>query len=144
MGMPSGEVMAAAITLLRADTTLQGLLVGSVTPKWSIFDADSVPTLQGFPYVVSSIVTGKLGTLLVMGTDATDLFLQTMTMDQNTGYSRSRGIAKQIHSDLGWKPLTLTGGFTNVYLALDNYLEVTQKDGYTTQVAQRWKLMISG
>jgi hypothetical protein len=144
MGLPVGEVQSAAISLLRADTTLRGLLIGSVTPTWSVYDADGVPTLKAFPYVVLNIVTGKLGTLLVFGTDAVDVYLQVSTFDQNFGYKRSRGIAKQVHADLEWLPLTLAGGFTNVYLAVDNYNEIMEKDGLTSHIAQRFKLMVSG
>ena len=144
MGLPVGEVQTAIITRLRADATLQGLLVGSVTPRWSIFDATGVPTLYPFPYIVVNEVAGSLGTLLVMGTDAVDLRAQIAVYDQNTGFDRARSIVKQVHADLEWQPLTLANGFTNVYLATEMYQEVSQSDGLTEQVVERFKLMVSG
>lgn len=144
MGLPVGEVQTAAIARLRGDTVLQGLLVGAVTPRWSIFDTGGVPTGQAFPYIVVSIITAKLGTALAMGTDATDIYLQTSTFDYNAGFARSRGIAKQVHADMEAQPLTLTGGFLNFFILLDNYQEIMQKDGLTSQVVQRWHLMTTG
>jgi hypothetical protein len=40
---------AAIVTLLRADTTLRSLLVGSTTDRWSIYD--EVPEGAAYPYV---------------------------------------------------------------------------------------------
>ena len=144
MGLPVGEVQTSVVTLLRADTTLQGLLVGAISPRWSIFDSTGVPTLQPFPYIVLNIVTGSIGTLLVMGTDAVDVRVQVATFDQNIGFERSRGIAKRVHTLIEWQTITLTGGFTAVYNAIEMYQEVPQKDGLTTQIVQRYKFMISG
>jgi hypothetical protein len=103
-----------------------------------------VPTNQAFPYVVVSTIAGRLGTLLTFGKDATDIFLQTSIFDQNTGFSRARGIAKQIHADMEVTPLTLAGGFLNISLFLENYQELMESDGLTSLIAQRWKLMVQG
>lgn len=144
MGLPVGEIQTAAITRLRADVTLQGLLVGAVSPRWSIFDPGGVPNSQPFPYITVSEITGKVGTALAMGTDAADIYLQVSVFDQNLGFSRSRSIAKQAYSDLNKQSLTLSGGFTNFFILFDNYQEVPESDGLTEHIATRFKTMNQG
>lgn len=144
MGLPVGEIQTAAITRLRADVTLQGLLTGAVSPRWSIFDPGGVPTNQAFPYMTVFEITGKTGTALAMGKDATDVYLQLSVFDQNFGFSRARTIAKQAYSDLQENALSLANNFVNFFILFDNYQELMEADGLTSHIAIRMKTMNQG
>ena len=144
MGLPVGEVQTSIVALYRGDTTLQGLLTGSVSPTWNVFDADGVPTNQPFPYIVVQQILGKLGTVFAMGTDAFDDYILVSVFTQAGGFSSARAIAKQADHLTQKTSLTLTGGFTNVGTLRENYVEVAEKDGITQHIAMRYKAWISG
>ncbi len=144
MGLPVGELQTAIIALYRGDTTLQGLLTGSVTPTWNIYDADGVPINTAFPYVVVQEVMGKLGTVFAMQSDASDVITLVSVFTQSGGFLQARAIAKQIDALTQKTSLTLTGGFTNIGTLRDNYAEIPAQDGITQQVSMRFRAWVSG
>ena len=144
MGLPVGEMQSAYISLYRGDTTLQALLTGSSSPTWNVFDADGVPTNQPFPYVVVQQILGKLGTLFVFGNDAADISTLVSVFTQAGGFATARGIAKRIDTLTHMTSLTLAGGFLDIGILRENYVEVPEKDGITQHIAQRFKAFVQG
>lgn len=145
MGLPTAAIEAGFITRYRADTTLQGLLVGSTSPTWNIFDAGGVLTNQAFPYVVVYPITSQSGTALAFGTDAVDSFVQVSIFTQAGGLSKARAIAKQIYALTHQKALDLSAsGFNQFYVMFDNEQEMEESDGITQQIVLRFHLMTQG
>ena len=144
MGLPVGEVQTAIITVLRGDSTLQGLLGNPTNPPAGIYDSGGALTNTAFPYVAVQPITGKVGTLLVMGTDATDIYLQVSVFTKYGGFSQARSIMKQVYSLLNQKSLTLTGGFNNPLTLLDNYQEIENGEAGVEQITVRFKLYTQG
>ena len=150
MSIPTGAIEAATISRLRADSSLQGLLVGSTSPTWNIFDANGVPTNQVPPYVVVFPITSQLGEDYSFGTDARDTFLQISAFTQpgaGGGMKQARDIMARIDALFfsGGKgiPLDLSGQGFNQYLILpDN--EIERPDEIMPSVDQRWKLLTQG
>lgn len=148
MAVPTGAIQAAFIARLRGDTTLQGLLTGSTTPTWSIFDSGGVPVSQPFPYIVVFPILSQIGEDLSLGTDAVNTFVQTSVFTQtgaSGGFFQARGIAARIYALMHEKALDLSSSGFNQYLLLfDNEQEIPQADGITQLIATRWKLQTQG
>lgn len=148
MALPTAEIQTGFITRYRSDIPLQGLLVGSVAPTWSVFDAEGVPTGQSFPYVVVQPITSQSGTALTMGLDAVDTYIQVSVVTQTGvtgGFAQARAIAKQIYKLTHLKPLDLSSnGFSQFFLMFENESELTQSDGMTQMITHRYKLMTQG
>lgn len=145
MGYPTGEVQTAAMAVLRGDITLQGLLGNPANPPGGIYDAGGVPMDTPFPYITVEPITTQEGTLLVMGTDAKDVYLQTSAFTKYLGFSQARALTKQICSLFDpQRLLTLTGGFNNAFLAFDNAQELEDGDVGVRYVVARFKLYIQG
>ncbi len=148
MSLPTGAIQTAFIARFRGDTTLQGLLTGSTTPTWNVFDGSGVPVSQSFPYVVVFPITSQSGQDLSFGTDAVDTFVQVSVFTQvgaSGGFSQARSIAKRIYDITQEKALDLSSSGFNQYLLLfDNEQEVPQGDGITQLIAHRYKLQTQG
>ena len=148
MSIPTGAIQTAFIARLRGDAALQGLLVGSTTPTWNIFDANGVPVGQSFPYVVVFPILSQSGEDLSFGTDAVDSFVQISVFTQvgaSGGFSQARGIAKRVYDIVQEKALDLSSSGFNQYLLLfDNEQEIPQSDGITQLIAHRYKLQTQG
>lgn len=148
MALPTGAIQAAFIARLRGDTTLQGLLTGSTSPTWNIFDSGGVPVGQSFPYVVVFPILSQSGEALSFGTDAVDSFVQTSVFTQvgaSGGFSQARGIAARIYILTHENALDLSSSGFNQYLLLfDNEQEIPQADGITQMIATRWRLQTQG
>lgn len=148
MALPTGAIQTAFIARLRGDAPLQGLLAGSTTPTWNIFDSGGVPVGQSFPYVVVFPILSQSGEDLSFGTDAVDSFVQISVFTQvgaSGGFSQARGIAKKIYDIVHEKALDLSSsGFNQYLLLLDNEQEVPQSDGITQLIAHRYKLQTQG
>lgn len=148
MTLPTPDIITAALTRYRADTTLQGLLVGSSAPLWSIFDEEGVPVNRPFPYVTVFPITSTSGTGLVMGLDGVDTWLQLAVYTQtgaSGGFAQARGIMKQLYSLTQPKPFDLSGsGLSNFFCMFENEQETPQQDGITQQIVHRYKLMTQG
>jgi hypothetical protein len=148
VALPTGAIQTAFIARLRGDATLRGLLVGSTTPTWNIFDSGGVPVGQSFPYVVVSPILSQSGEDLSFGTDAVDTFVQSSVFTQtgaSGGFSQARGIAKRIYDIVHEKALDLSlSGFSQYLLLFDNEQELPQSDGITQLIATRWKLQTQG
>jgi len=141
MAWPIAEIQTAEIARLRADTPLQGLLVGSTAPTWNIFDVMGVPTNRAFPYVAISQITSQLGGDLTFGDDFTDSWMQIAIFTQAGGFAQARAIAARIYALNQEKGLDLTASGYNQYLLLfENAQEVPQSDGITQLIAHRYKL----
>jgi Protein of unknown function (DUF3168) len=148
MSLPTIAIQTAMISRYRGDTTLQGLLVGSTTPLWSVFDQEGVPVSTAFPYIVLFPITSQSGTSLSFGTDAVDTFMQVSIFTQvgaSGGFSQARSIAKRIYDITQMKALDLSSSGFNQYLLLfDNEQEVPQGDGITQLIAHRYRLETQG
>lgn len=144
MSHPSSAIMTAAIARYRGDATLQGLLTGSTTPTWNIFDGDAVPTNHPFPYVALYLPTSQSSEAETFTVDARDVYMQVSIFTQYAGFKQARGIAKQICALNYEQPLTLSGGLANVFIRLDSESEQPEDDGITQQIVQRWKLITQG
>lgn len=145
MAHPTAEIQTGFLTRYRADTPLQGLLTGSASPTWNIFDSGGVPTNQAFPYVVVFPITSQSGTGLVMGLDGVDSFVQVSIFTQAGGFAKARSIAKQIYKITHTKPLDLSASsFSQFFLMFDNEQEMEEPDGITQMIVHRYKLMTQG
>lgn len=147
MAMPNGEIMAALITRLRADTTLVGLLGNPANPPGAIFDGGGgVPTNTPFPYIAVYIPTSQGGTTLAMGQDAVDSFVQISVFTQpgaGGGMKQARDIIKQAYKLTQAEPLDLSAsGFAQFFLLFQNAQEQEPtQDGLTPMIAHRYHLM---
>lgn len=142
MALPQQELITAMVTTYRADSTLQGLLVGATAPTWNIFD--SVPIRQAFPYVVLNAITGNEGTLLTMPYGkAIDLLVQIDVFSQYQGFVESWKIASRIDSLTNQVSFVLAD-FVQVFTLLSNTLQLVEPDGITRRVLSRYRCMIQG
>lgn len=144
MGLPTGEIQTASIARLRGDTTLQGLLVGAVSPDWSIYDVGGVPINQAFPYIVLFPVTNTKGTALAFGSDSVDTVMQIDVFTKASGFATARAIAKQVYALMDQKKLTLTNGFNNFFVLFDNSIETPENDGLTQHITLKFQLKTQG
>lgn len=148
MTLPTPDIITAALTRYRADTTLRGLLVGSTTPLWSIFDEMGVPTNRAFPYVTVFPIMSSSGTGLVMGTDGVDTWLQLAVYTQtgaSGGFAQARLIMKRLYSLTQVQPFDLSGsGLNNFFCLFENEQENKQEDGITQQIVHRYHCMVQG
>ncbi|BCL83175.1 DUF3168 domain-containing protein [Ktedonobacteria bacterium brp13] len=145
MALPTGAIQTAFLSRYRADVPLQGLLVGSATPTWNIFDEGGVPTNQPFPYGVVFPITSQSGTALVMGRDGVDTYIQVSVFTQAGGFAQARAIIARIYYLTHQKPLDLLlSGFSQFFLMFDNEQEQQQSDGITQQIVHRYKLFTQG
>lgn len=145
MSLPTAAIQTALLARYRADVPLQGLLLGSSSPDWSIYDESGVPTNAPFPYVSVFPITSQSGTAICMGLDGVDTFIQVAIYTQAGGFAQARNIAKRIYAITHTKPLDLSAsGFSQFFLLFDNEQEVPQSDGITQQIVHRYHLMTQG
>jgi len=144
MGYPVLAIQTAIIARLRGDTTLRALLVGSVTPEWSIYDADGVPVSRTFPYIVTFPITNQSGEDMAFGTDAVDTFQQVSVFTQSRSFAQARGIVARVYDLLSPnKTLDLSAdGFNQYTLFFDDDQELP--DGTNQHLEQRYKLQTQG
>jgi hypothetical protein len=144
MSYPAAAIQTAIITRLRADTTLRGLLTGSVTPNWSIYDADGVPDGTPCPYIVTFPITNQSGEDLSFGTDAVDTYQQVSIFTESRGYALARSIAARIYALLHMQTLNLSSsGFNNYNLLFDGDQELSE-DGVNQHIPMRFMLQTQG
>lgn len=141
MALPQSELITAMITAYRADTTLQGLIVGSSAPEWGIFD--KVPTNQVVPYVVLNSITATLGTALTFEYNAHDLLIQIDVFSQYLGFKEAQGIASRIDT-LTNRQSFATADFNNFFTLFNNSLQMVEPDGLTRRVMLEYKAMTQG
>lgn len=141
MALPHTEMITAMITAYRADTTLQGLIVGATTPEWGIFD--SVPTNEAFPYVVINNITTNIGTGLTFDFNAHDMLIQIDVFSQYSGFNEARAIASQIDTLTNRKSFTLAD-FTNFSTLFNSSFQKVEEDGITHRVMTEYKAMTQG
>jgi hypothetical protein len=141
---PAASIQTAIIARLRADTTLRGLLTGSATPEWSIYDADGVPDGKACPYVVTFTITNQSGEDMAFGTDAVDTYLQVSIFTESRGYALARSIAARIYALLHMQVLNLASdGFNNYNLIFDGDQELSE-DGINQHIPMRFMLQTQG
>lgn len=143
-------VQTAVIARFRGDATLQGLMVGAALPEWNIFDKGGGGIISpAFPYVYAHPITMALGSLLTMGTDANDIYMQVDVYTKNEGFAQARGIAARtyalIHGPLNkTTPLVLSSGAVCVLL-FDGRQELEEiSDGLIQHIADRYKIQTQG
>lgn len=145
MSLPTAAIQTAAISRYRADTPLQGLIVGSTSPTWSIFDQGGVPTNKTFPYLVVFPITSQQGMAFAFGTDAVDTFMQVSAFTQTGGLSQARAIIKRVYDITHKQAFNLSGsGFNQFLLLFDNEQELQEQDGITQAIHHRYKLGTTG
>lgn len=151
MSDTSAATQAAFIAKYRGDATLQGLMLGSSSPEWNIFDyAGSGQTTPTFPYVYVHPITASAGNLLTMGTDAMDVFMQVDIFTSQAdvqGFSQARSIAARIYA-LTHGPVAgqfaLSSG-ANVLTLFDNRQELVEvTDQPIQRIVDRYKLFNQG
>lgn len=151
MGLPTAAIQAGLITRYRGDSALQGLLVGSVSPNWNIFDMGAVPTRQPFPYVAVYPITSMAGAAMTMVLPAVDTWVQVSIYTQNDGvimargFNQARKIAQRIYTLTDRQMLDLAAsGFSNFFVLFEHEQELQEPDGLTQQIAHRYKFMTQG
>lgn len=148
MADPSAALQTALISRYRADTPLQGLLVGATSPTWNIFDqGGSGAIVSAFPGIFIHPITSQLGSAFAFGTDSMDVFVQISVFTQMLGFSQARAIAARIyaltHGPIA-SPLTIAG-FTNVSMLFDNRQELEETTDVQIQhIADRYKIITQG
>lgn len=141
MALPQTEMVTAMITAYRADATLQGLIVGSSTPEWGIFD--SVPTNEAFPYVVINNITTNIGTGLTFDYNAHDMLIQIDVFSQYQGFNQARGIASRIDTLTNRQSFAMAD-FKNFFTLFNNSLQMVEPDGITRRVMLEYKCLTQG
>jgi hypothetical protein len=142
MALPQSELVTALMTAYRADTTLQGLITGAVSPTWNIFDA--VPTNQAFPVVVINSITGSVGTALTMPYGkANDLLVQIDIWSQRQGFKEAQAIASRIDTLTNEQSFSMVD-FTNYMTLINNTMQMVEPDGLTRRVMLRYKFYTQG
>jgi len=148
MGLPTGEEQTAIITRLRGDGTLQGLLGSPVNPPGAVFDASGIAVNQPFPYIGVFPITSARGTAKAFGSDAVDSIVQvsifTNVAAPDAGFAQARAIAKQVYSLLQERALSLSGGFHNFFIQFLTEQELSEADGLTQHIVQRYQLKTQG
>src|SRR5438105_1453742 len=104
MADPSAAIQAAFIARYRGDSMLQGLLSGYNAaigaPEWNILDQGGggviVPV---FPYIYVHPITMQFpGTVLVMGTDALDVYMQINIYTRFEGFEEARVLRNRCYA----------------------------------------------
>lgn len=150
MGDSSAVSQAALIARYRGDATLQGLMTGAVTPEWNIFDQGGAGLITPvFPYIFVHPITMAPGTVLAMGQDANDVFMQVSVFTNDEGFAQARVIANRVYvltdGKTGAAPFTLSGGFSNVWAVFENRNELEEvTDRLIQHIADRYKLWNQG
>lgn len=143
MAYPVASIQVAIIARLRGDTTLRGLLTGSVSPDWSIYDADGIPDNHPFPNIITFPITNQSGEDLAFGTDAVDTFQQVSIFTQSGGFAQGRAIAGRVYALLHEQALDLSAdGFNQYLLLFDQDQELP--DGTNQHIPMRFKLQTQG
>lgn len=149
MADAKAATQAALIALYRGDATLQALMVNGSSPNWSIFDqGGGGVTTPAFPYVYVHPIMSQKGTAWVMGTDASDIFMQVNVYTRFLGFEQARAIAARIYKitdgPSGAAPLVITG-FTTVSATFANSQELEEvQDGLIQHIADRYKILTQG
>jgi hypothetical protein len=143
MGYPVAAIQIAIIARLRGDATLPGLLTGAVTPEWSIYDADGIPTNKLFPYIGTFPITNQVGSDLAFGTDAMDTWQQVSVFTKSKGFAQARAIAGRIYGLLDQKGLDLSASGFNQYFLLFNQ-DQELGDGIYQHIPMRFALRTQG
>lgn len=149
MSDASTAVQKAIIAKLRGDITLQGLLAPATGSEWNIFDQGGGGiNAPSFPYVYVHPITMQVGTLLALGTDANDIYIQVNTYTKFEGFEQARGIAARVYALLHGPvagQLTLSGGPVNPYTMFDNRQELEEvQDSLVQHIADRYKIFTQG
>lgn len=143
----------AFIAKYRADTALQGLMQAYnpaiVGPEWNIFDqGGSGQSTAVFPYVYVHPITMKLGTLLTMGTDANDVYMQVDVWTDEEGFDQADVLMARLYSLTHGPiagPFTLGGSLANVLTLFDNRQKLEKTtDQQVQQISDRYKLYNQG
>lgn len=148
MSDTSIATQAAFIAKYRGDTTLQGLLSPATSPEWNVFDQGSSGQITpSFPYVYVHPITMAPGSLLVLGSDANDIYMQVNVYTKEQGFDLARQIMARLYA-LTHGPVagqfTLSSG-ANVLSLFDNRQELEEtQDGLIQHIADRYKLFSQG
>lgn len=148
MSDTSIATQAAFIAKYRGDTTLQGLLSPATSPEWNVFDqGGSGQITPSFPYVYVHPITMAPGSLLVLGSDANDIYMQVNVYTKEQGFDLARQIMARLYA-LTHGPVagqfTLSSG-ANVLSLFDNRQELEEtQDGLIQHIADRYKLFSQG
>jgi hypothetical protein len=150
MADSTGAVAVAFIARYRSDSTLQGILSGYnaaiVTPEWNIFDqGGSGQITPVFPYVYLHPITAMPGTVMAMGKDAMDVYMQVSIFTQTEGFDQARAIASRIYaltnSRSSASVFSLGGGFVNIWTDWQNRQELEETtDTLVQHLADRYKV----
>ncbi len=119
MSDSAAATQTAVIARLRGDATLQGLMTGASVPEWNIFDKmGGGQTVDTFPSIYVHPITVASGTVLSMGNDANDVYMQVDVFTSFEGFEQARAIDDRVYDlvDMrsGATALTLSG-FTNTW-----------------------------
>lgn len=148
MSDTSRATQAAFIAKYRNDATLQGLMAPAVSPEWNVFDqGGSGQITPSFPYVYVHPITMALGSLLVLGSDANDIYMQVNVYTKAQGFDQARQIIARLYQ-LTHGPVagqfTLSSG-ANVLTLFDGRQELEEtQDGLIQHIADRYKLLNQG
>lgn len=148
MALPTRAIEIVALARMRGDATLQGMMTAGVTPLWSIYGFDEIPTNTPFPYIAAGVPTSQAGGAETMDMPGVDSWLQVSVLTQTGqtgGFAQAWSIANQVHELFNRKALDITAsGFSNFFLLFENALEQPQADGITQHIPMRFKLMNQG
>jgi hypothetical protein len=145
---PTSVVQAALISLYRADATLQGLMVGAVSPEWNIYDQGGSGIITPTPpYVYLHPITVSPGTFMSMGKDGKDVRMQVSVFTQGEGFAQARAIIARIHdltaSPAGASVLTLSG-FDHEWTWFENRQELEETTDVLIQhIADRYNVQVT-
>lgn len=148
MADPTSVVQAALISLYRGDATLQGLMVGAVSPEWNIYDQGGSGIITPTPpYVYLHPITNGRGTFMAMGKDAKDIRMQVSVFTQTEGFAQARAIIARIHDltamPAGATALTLAG-FSHIWTWFENRNELEETTDVLIQhIADRYNVQVT-
>lgn len=148
MSYPNGAIETAAISRLRGDPTLQGLMTSASSPLWNIFDFGGIPTNTPFPYIATGVPTAQRGAAETMALAGADTELQISILTQtgaSGGFAQARTIAGRVYQLFNRQALNLSAsGISNFFLMFAGSQELEQPDGISQHIPMRFKLMNQG
>lgn len=146
MAFSSTALKPAIAAALRADTTLRGLLTGSTSPAWSIYD--NVPELTAYPYVnFGQTITAADDTMSYHGNSVT---LELHVWSQYLGTKEIDGIVERIIQLLdpqpqSFVPLPLAAPYVHIGTWLDQVMNLpVESDGRTRHAVIRLRIETQG
>lgn len=120
-------VMTQLVTRLRADSTLRSLLVGSVTPRWSVYD--EVPEGAACPYI--QVGDGAIETVDDTFTKQGSMVLATVHVwSQYAGRKEASDIIDRV-KDLVHRYALDTSPYTLEWCTVDSSDVIRDPDGIT-------------